>query len=277
MSCAAVNYVLPNDELEQDRLDLQHHLFTLTLGGRIYNAPIDEPRISTILDAGTGTGVRAIDMGDKLSHVEVVGIDISPIQPSFVPPNVSFVIDDLELEWADPHPYDFIFGRMLVGSIGDWPNFIRQSFENLKSGGWLELQDIVMLPQCADGTMKEGSSIKKWGDTMLEPCAVLQRYGDSALRYKQQMIDAGFTNVTEVQYRWPTNTWPRDAHDRELGFWSYHNIVGGLSGLSLALFTRSLGWSAYRVEVFLTSVRKEMKDKNVHAWWPIYVVYGQKP
>ena len=43
--------------------DLQHHLFSKTLGGRLYAAPIDQPNIRRILDAGTGTGVWAMDMG----------------------------------------------------------------------------------------------------------------------------------------------------------------------------------------------------------------------
>lgn len=45
------------------RKDLQHHLFSLTLGGKLYEAPLDQPKISRILDAGTGTGIWAIDIG----------------------------------------------------------------------------------------------------------------------------------------------------------------------------------------------------------------------
>lgn len=50
------NYPLPNDEAEQDRLDLTHHLFTMLLGGEIYRAPIKEGEVKRILDVGTGTG-----------------------------------------------------------------------------------------------------------------------------------------------------------------------------------------------------------------------------
>lgn len=54
-----------------------------------------------------------------------------------------------------------------------------------------------------------------------------------------------------------------------LGFWCNHNIAGELSGLSMVLFTRGLGWSAEEVEVFLASVRSDMKDRRIHAWWPM--------
>ncbi|KAG6003474.1 hypothetical protein E4U21_002010 [Claviceps maximensis] len=219
--------------------DLQHHLFSLTFGGNLYVAPLDERKIGRVLDAGTGTGIWAID------------------------------IDDLEMEWAYRHPFDFIFGRMLTGSIGDWPKFMRQSFEGLNSGGWIELQDIIMMPKCDDGTMSDDSALKTWGDKLLESCKTLKRDGDSAMRYKQHMTDAGFINVTEVVYKWPTNPWPAEQHYRDLGFWSYHNAAGGASGLSMALLTRCLGWSKDQVELFLASVKKDLKNKQIHSWWPM--------
>jgi methylase of polypeptide subunit release factors len=53
---------MPNDEQEQDRLDIHHHISMLNLGGELYLAPIgDHP--NNILDLGTGTGAWAIDMG----------------------------------------------------------------------------------------------------------------------------------------------------------------------------------------------------------------------
>lgn len=50
-------------------------------------------------------------------------------QNNSVPPNVTFYVDDLEDEWTYSYKFDFIYGRMLTGSIADWPRFIRQSFE----------------------------------------------------------------------------------------------------------------------------------------------------
>ncbi|KLP14713.1 methyltransferase [Fusarium fujikuroi] len=79
----SINYVLPNDSSEQERLDLQHHLFTLTLGGKLFLSPIgDTKHLSRVLDAGTGTGVWAIDFADAHPETEVIGIDLSPIQPN---------------------------------------------------------------------------------------------------------------------------------------------------------------------------------------------------
>ena len=51
--------------------------------------------------------------------------------------------------------------------------------------------------------------------------------------------------------------------------WSYENIGGGLSGLSMALFNRVLGMSTEEIEIFLVEVRKDMKDRTIHAYWPM--------
>lgn len=49
-------YVLPNDDEEQDRLDLLHHIFLLMLDGKLYDAPMAHPP-QRVLDIGTGTGI----------------------------------------------------------------------------------------------------------------------------------------------------------------------------------------------------------------------------
>lgn len=52
----AGEYPLPNDEKEQDRLDMQHHLYSLLYDGDIYRAPISKD-IKYALDVGCGTGI----------------------------------------------------------------------------------------------------------------------------------------------------------------------------------------------------------------------------
>jgi hypothetical protein len=61
LTTAVLAYIYPNDEPENDRLDLQHKLFAQLHGGRIFFAPMRNPK--RILDVGTGTGLWAIDMG----------------------------------------------------------------------------------------------------------------------------------------------------------------------------------------------------------------------
>jgi methylase of polypeptide subunit release factors len=67
--------------LYEYRLDVMHHIYNMLLGGRLYVAPLDRPQ--RILDIGTGTGIWAIDIADQFPEAEVIGTDLSPIQPKW--------------------------------------------------------------------------------------------------------------------------------------------------------------------------------------------------
>ncbi len=45
------------------------------------------------------------------------------------PPNVEFFVDDLEEEWTFNTPFDFIYMRLLTGSIKDWPKLFRNAYQ----------------------------------------------------------------------------------------------------------------------------------------------------
>jgi methylase of polypeptide subunit release factors len=85
----AGRYVFPNDEKELERLDISHHSQGLQLNA-LHLAPIGTPQ--RILDVGTGTGVWAIDIADQYPSADVLGIDLSPVQTTWVPPNVRFEV-----------------------------------------------------------------------------------------------------------------------------------------------------------------------------------------
>ena len=54
---------MPNDEHENDRLDMHHHLATIMLRGRLHVVPLEENMPVRVLDVGTGTGIWAVEMG----------------------------------------------------------------------------------------------------------------------------------------------------------------------------------------------------------------------
>lgn len=59
----------PNDEEEQDRMDLLHHIYRLLLKGELHQAPISsDPH--NVLDLGTGTGIWAIQFAEYDRHTK---------------------------------------------------------------------------------------------------------------------------------------------------------------------------------------------------------------
>lgn len=138
-------YLVPNDEQEQERADLQHHLYLLTYDGKLSVIPdLKGKKFQRVLDIGTGIGIWAIDYdmlpecagrvadektADEHPEANVLGIDISPDQPSYVPPNARFEIDDLEEPWHFSEKFDYIHSRMMTGSFANWPRFFEQAFE----------------------------------------------------------------------------------------------------------------------------------------------------
>jgi methylase of polypeptide subunit release factors len=61
-------------------MDFEHHIFSLLLDGELHMAPLKSPQ--RILDLGTGTGIWAVDMADKYPSANVIGTDLSPVQPT---------------------------------------------------------------------------------------------------------------------------------------------------------------------------------------------------
>lgn len=274
-------YALPNDEIENERLDLQHHLFLLTFDERLHAAPLPKT-LNRAFDAGCGTGIWAIEFADEHPECEVIGVDLSPIQPSVIPPNASFYVDDLEESWDYSNKFDFVFARFLTGSILDWPKFFSESYNNLNPGGRIEMIDIIYPLLSDDDTLTKDSALSKWSELLHDIFTKNGRSMDSALKYKDQLEAAGFVDVNIVKRKWPLNRWPKDPKHKQIGTWAQQNTLDALAALSLAVFTRpdgqgGLGWSKEEVEVFLTDVRKDIKNVNIHSYWPIWSVYATKP
>lgn len=53
------------------------------------------------------------------------------------------------------------------------------------------------------------------------------------------------------------------------GSWTLENISGGLEALSAAVYTRVLGWSKEELDVFLSQVRRDLKNTSIHTYWPM--------
>ncbi|KAK7583027.1 hypothetical protein V3481_012321 [Fusarium oxysporum f. sp. vasinfectum] len=272
-------YNLPNDEPENERLDLQHHLFLLTFDKKLGLAPPNLPgsNVERVLDVGTGTGIWAIEFADDHPEAEDLGIDLSPIQPRLVPANLEFQIDDIDEEWNYSAPFTYIHSRMMNMSIQNWEDYLRKIFDNLTPGGYVELQDGDAVMESDDGTLTKEHALSKWCNLLREASDKLGRPCIPTKELRNIMDKVGFTNIVETRFKWPSNCWPKDKKYKELGVWNNENTRLVLESVTFAPLTTGLDWTIEEVNVLLAGVRKELNDPNIHAYWPICSVYGRKP
>ncbi|KAF4451644.1 hypothetical protein F53441_5323 [Fusarium austroafricanum] len=259
--------------------DLQHHLFLMTFDDKLGLAPPNNPdsKAKKVLDLGTGTGIWAIDYADEHPEADVTGVDLSPIQPDFVPPNLRFIIDDIDEDWEYDESFDYIHSRMMVFSIKNWEDYIRKIFKSLAPGGYIEIQEISGVLFSDDGTLTEDHALLKWCKLLGEAFSKLGSTSIEFDRIKAIMKEAGFVDIVDTRFKWPTNPWPRDKKYKELGSWNNHNASGALEALTMASFSRAHGWTREEVTMFLVDVRKDLNNPSIHAYNPICSIYAKKP
>jgi ubiquinone/menaquinone biosynthesis C-methylase UbiE len=261
-------YNFPNDELEQTRLDLVSYVVGRLIGDRLTVSELPSTPASAILDIGTGTGIWAIQAADAHPDASVIGVDLSPIQPAWVPPNVRFVVDDVELDWPDD-TYDFIHCRYMAASIRDWPTLIRRIFQHLRPGGRLELSESVnqvrvwpagvqhdpVASGAACPPLPAGHPLARMFAGLAEACERTGRTLNPAPSFTRWTRDAGFQSIREYKFALPVGSWHPDPRMNEMGSLMELSITEGCDAFTADLFTNVLGWSTEDVKTLNEEVR----------------------
>ncbi|KAL1995838.1 hypothetical protein VTN49DRAFT_704 [Thermomyces lanuginosus] len=270
------SYLLPNDDTENERLDMVHEMFLELLHKKLYLAPIKKPQ--RVIDLGTGTGIWAVDFADQHRDAEVIGCDLSPTQTTMVPPNVKFLVDDITSDWTyESNPFDFIHARFLAVAIKDFGKLLKQCYRSVKPGGWVEFQDWDGYPTSEDGS-HNGTAIKRYYDEVygaFEKAGYEVRPGP---KLEQWFKDAGFVNISVKKLAIPYGVWPKDPHLKKVGAWAQAaSEANGFEGFALAALTRYKQWTKEEVLALANQARDDGRNRNIHMFFNFYVVYGQRP
>lgn len=242
-------------------------------GDRLFEAPIvGSP--SKVLDVGTGTGIWAIDMADTYPAAEIVGTDISPIQPTWVPQNCMFHIEDAQLEWTfSPETFDLIHIRALYGSIDDWGKLYQQAHTALTPGGWIEDFEFTLnlhsdIPEIRDDP---DHIFKRWASVFYESMDRMGKTGRIGLNgtMPRLMQEAGFINIVEKTYQLPCGGWSSDPRMKRIGIYNLAFMEESLEGFAIFMLREVMGWEYAEVLVFVAEMRKALRSSKIRPYYMV--------
>ncbi|KAI1272354.1 S-adenosyl-L-methionine-dependent methyltransferase [Xylaria sp. FL0933] len=269
----------PNDAQHDESMDILHHVSTLMQDGKLTMAHIDDS-IQRVLDVGCGTGIWAIDFADQYPHTEVIGVDISPSQPQWIPPNLKFEIDDITQPWTYArNSFDYIHMRWLIGAIPDWYTVFREVFQTLRPGGIFESKESSCVIQSDDGTVPYGSALDQWGRVFSEAGRKFGRTFrplEEDLQVKA-MQAAGFVDIKVYNMKTTLGPWAADPKHKEIGQYARLALEQDIEGFIMYMWTTVLGWTREEIAVYAAHLRRELRSPQYHAYYPQRVVVGRKP
>jgi hypothetical protein len=278
------DYSQPNDEDEQLRMQIMHQVFLFLLKSQLTSVPLVNP--TKIIDIGTGTGDWVIGIGETFPDAEVIGTDLSAIQPSAVPPNVFFEIFDAEDEddWTYSQDFfDLIHFRIMAGSFRSWDKMYERAFTHLKPGGWIEVVDFDDQSNTFSKWFKKDSEMYKWYVALGEASVRSGKDAGPAHLDPERLSAAGFVDVKVTRHDLPMGVWPEEPEVRSTAKLWLVACLAGFESLSLRLLTRDLGWEPEEVlrvcrnmETTLKALAMD-KEKAKGLSSSVKILIGRKP
>ncbi|KAF8543265.1 S-adenosyl-L-methionine-dependent methyltransferase [Trichophaea hybrida] len=252
---------LPVDEIEQQRLDVHHEVFLRLLHDRLYLAPLKDPQ--RILDIGTGSGIWAVEMADKFPKAEVIGTDLSPVQPA-----CHFEIDDAEMDFSYQSDwFDFIHIRNLAQAITNWPALLSEVYRCTKPGGFVEFAELGSVVHSDDNTLGPNNGVQILCSKICEAMSKAGRRShmlSSSMR--EDLQNAGFIDIHKTDKKQPLGPWPKDPRLKQVGSLALVSCEAGFYAYGMDMLTRVLGMSAEEAVRYCNQAVKHAKDKQRHTY-----------
>jgi hypothetical protein len=132
----------------------------------------------------------------------------------------------------------------------------------MRPGGWIELQDMYLIPSSFDGT-HEGTA---WQGATLAAGRGLASLGKDlykVLHYAEWLKEVGFVDIRWDAIPWPIGAWPKDKKWKEIGRYSILNSVDVLE--SIRKLVELSGLSKEETQEMIEQGKREVKDPAMHG------------
>ena len=156
---------------------------------------------------------------------------------------------------------------MLTLGVHDWPRFFKHCWEHLEPGGWLETSETQFPGGRAEGEEDRPSPFIKWGDYVYEAAANAGIDARASEKFTEQLHAQGFVNVQKVPVHWPIRPWPKGRKYKVLGKLLHENTHKAVPAISMALFTKQLGWTKEQVDEYVEECKKDIDDRSNHFFF----------
>lgn len=154
--------------------------------------------------------------------------------------------------------------------MADWPGFIRRIYDHVKPGGYFESHESAVWARSNDGSLRGDSALMEWQQAVNIAGDKSGRELNIYHKLKNWMIAAGFEDVRLSVYALPFSPWPRDPHLKALGKYQAVQLQQAIDSYSLRLYTQVLGWSPDAAKIHNALVKRELRDKRLHAYVQTY-------
>ncbi|KAH8649868.1 S-adenosyl-L-methionine-dependent methyltransferase [Xylariales sp. PMI_506] len=248
----------------------------MVLDGKLGLAPICGRSPSNVLDVATGTGAWAIDFGHRNPGCQVIGTDLSLIQP-LRPQNVQFLVTDSEdEEWLFPFDFDYVHFRNTLTSFNDFSALAKKAYDHIQPGGWIEFQEGVWDLRSPDGTLK-GTAIDRWASLALKGLAANGRDIISHMNsLKSHLLEAGFVGVEDREFPIPGNGWVRDdVKMHQMGL-----LTGSIMLHAIESYRKILEFTnlpEHELDTLIEEAKADIQNPDIHFFIPARCIFGQKP
>ncbi|KAF9884270.1 hypothetical protein FE257_001945 [Aspergillus nanangensis] len=253
-------YFMPNDDVEQTRLNIVHQIYLIMLDGKVTAVPLAKPN-PRILDVGTGPGDWAIEMSGLYPNATIIASDIGVFDGGLGNidlPNVSFQLDDARGEWTYHEPFDLIHLRGLSGAFENWHLIYQQAFKHLAPGGYIEIADEDPAADTVSFPNSEDSYLRIYASAMRSAADESGYARDLNHLHPKVLSAAGFVDIRVLERTIPIGLWPEDPHEKTLGKMALIAFLEGLEAYSLRQLTATGKWSVDQVRDLCEKVKEEL-------------------